>query len=432
MSPVHVVREALESLARELRRIAPMAAGIVWGVASVFLLAAIANGFERTQRQVVEAFGDAFLLLRFNKPAVSKADPEATRRITIDDDDIARIRAGAPAVESISPKAFVWRARTFRGDRSTWMTPAGVDPQYIDICNVPLEPGSRWIDASDVENESPVVVIGPQVRKDLFGEEPWLDQTVKITLTRGGPGGGGGAAGEVEAYTRDFNVIGCIQDIELSDEFYVSNKRIGFVTYPMFERISEKGADFVVIRPRTADETHLARLQICNVLSERYHFEEGDTNTVLPYFDALERGRKIDRVFGGIKLFLGAVGLLILLLGAVGVANVVLMSVAARTFEFGLRRALGCRRRWIFGQVFLEAGLVCLLSGVLGFALGLLFVDVVGRLPLPDGFARPEADMGAATIPGLLLLAVTLCAALWPASRAVRMSPVEALRGNAI
>lgn len=429
MSIFHVIVEAVESLIREIRRIAPMAAGIVWGVASVFLLAAIANGFERTQRQVIEAFGDSFLLLRLNKPAVSKADPSATRKITVDAEDIARIRAGAPAVESISPKAFIWRARTFRGNKSTWMTPAGVDPEYIDICNVSLEPGSRWLDSSDVENQSPVVVIGPGVRKDLFGDEPWLNQKVSVTLTRG-VGFGEGAS--EEPYTRDLTVIGCMRDIELSDDFYVSNKRIGFVTYPMFERMSEEGAGFLVIRPTSPSQTHEARVQICNVLSDRYHFEEGDTNTVLPYFDAIARGEKIDRVFGGVKLFLGAVGLLILLLGAVGVANVVLMSVAARTFEFGLRRALGCRRRWIFAQVFLEAGIVCLLSGVLGFALGLFFVDVVGRLPLPQGFARPEADMGAATLPGFLLLGVTLCAALWPASRAVGMKPVEALRGNAL
>src|SRR5690606_23302282 len=108
----------------------------------------------------------------------------------------------------------------------------------------------------------------------------------------------------------------------------------------------------------------------------------------LPYFDAIGRGERIDRVFGGIELFLGAVGLLILLLGAVGVANVVLMSVTARTFEFGLRRAVGCRRRWIFLQVFLEAGLVCGLSGLLGFLLGLGSVRLVAMLPLPAGFAR--------------------------------------------
>ena len=419
----HVIAEAIESLIRESRRMAPMAAGIVWGVASVFLLAAIANGFERTQRQIIEAFGDSFMLLRFNKPSVSRADPNSTRRITIDEEDIDRIRAMSPAVGQISPKAFIWRTQTFRGGESTWMTPVGVDPDYIDICNVPLLPGSRWIDESDIATEARVVIIGSQTRKELFGEdEPWLNEKIKISLRGAGD----------EPYTRELTVVGAIRDIELADEFYVSNKRVGYMPYPLFERMSEKGTEFVVIRPSHEDGRDEALMQITNALSDRYHFDKGDLNTVLPYFDSIERGRRIDQVFGGIKLFLGAVGMLILLLGAVGVANVVLMSVASRTFEFGLRRALGCRRRWVFLQVFLEAGLVCSISGLLGFSLGLVFVQVVSGMPLPEGFAKPVADLSAATLPGLMLLGVTLGAAVWPAARAVRMAPVEALRGSAL
>ena len=418
----HVIREALESLAREFRRIAPMAAGIAWGVASVFLLAAIGDGFERTQRQVVEAFGDQFLLLRLNKPTRSRSDPEAMRQIRLDDEDFARIRAMSPAIEHVSPKAYIWRSRTYRGSEAAWMTPVGVDPEYQQICNVPLEPGGRWIDADDMAQELPVVVIGPGTREQLFGDGPYLGETLKLSLQEGGD----------DAYTRDLTVIGALQDVELSDEFYVSNKRVGFVPYPLFERMSQKGAGFLVIKPKTPELKNRALAQARAAFSDRYHFDPDDENTVLPYFDAIERGSKIDRVFGGIRMFLGAVGLLILLLGAVGVANVVLMSVTARTFEFGLRRALGCRRRWIFLQIFLETGLVCGFSGVLGFLMGLGGVQLASVLPLPPGFAQPVADLGAATMPGIMLLCVTLGAAIWPAVRAVRMDPVQALRGGAL
>ncbi len=416
----HVLREALESIAREFRRIAPMAAGIVWGVASVFLLTAIGNGFERTQRQVIEAFGSDFLLLRTNKPTHSRSDPNALRRIMVDEEDIARIRAQGTAIDRISPKGYQWRAQGVRGRNTTWLNPVGVDPNYPEICNVPLEPGSRWLDAKDVESEVPVMVIGPKARQDLFGDDPAIGEKIKLTV-RGS---------DESPYVREFTVIGVIRDVELSDDFYVSNKRAGFVTYPVFERICEKGAGFMVMKPKGRERKEEALAQVRAGLAERYHFDADDENTVLPYFDAIGRGERIDRVFGGIKLFLGAVGLLILLLGAVGVANVVLMSVTARTFEFGLRRAVGCRRHWIFVQVFLEAGLVCGLSGVVGFLLGLGSVELVSMLPLPRGFAKPIADVGAATLPAVLLLAVTIGAAFWPALRAVRLDPVEALRGG--
>ena len=416
----HVLREALESLARELRRIAPMAAGIVWGVASVFLLTAIGNGFEKTQRQVVEAFGTDFLLLRTNKPAHSRSDPNAMRRIMVDEEDIERIRAQGTAIDSISPKGYQWRAQGVRGRKTTWLNPVGVDINYPAICNLPLAPGSRWLDQSDVDAESPVMVLGPKAKADLFGDDPAIGEKIKMTV-RGE---------ENDPFVREFTVIGVIENVELSDDFYVSNKRVGFVTFPVFERVSEKGAGFMVMRPRSSALKDAALAQVRAGLADRYHFDKDDENTVLPYFDAIARGERIDRIFGGIRLFLGAVGLLILLLGAVGVANVVLMSVTARTFEFGLRRALGCRRRWIFLQVFLEAGLVCGLSGLLGFGLGLASVELVGQLPLPKGFAAPIADLGAATMPAVLLAVVSVAAALWPATRAVSLSPVAALRGG--
>ena len=447
----HVIRETLESLVREARRVLPMAAGIIWGVASVFTLSAIANGFEKSQREAISAFGDSFMLLRLNKPAYGKNDPRAQKQVLIDRYDMQRIRANATAIEWISPKGYVWNSRTYFGDDTTWMTPVGVDPEYIHICNVPLEPGSRWIQQSDIDQELPVVVIGPQARKDLFGDGPWLGQKLKVSIqeswdrkaqradrdriksqNRGASFSTSGDDIERKPNLREFTVIGAIRDVELSDEFYVSNKRVGFIPYPVFERIETKGASFMVMKPRSYELRDQALAECRAALAERYHFDPDDVNIVLPYFDALKRGRKVDIVFGGIKLFLGAVGILILLLGAVGVANVVLMSVTARTFEFGLKRALGCPRGYIFVQVFLEAAVVCVTSGVLGFLIGLGTVQGIQLLDLPKGFARPIADMNAATIPGLILLVVTLAAAVWPAWRAVRRDPVAALRGGAL
>jgi ABC-type antimicrobial peptide transport system permease subunit len=454
-----VIRETIESLIREARRVAPMAAGIIWGVASVFILAAIANGFERSQRQVIEAFGDSFMLLRLNKPAHGKGDPRAQKQILIDQDDMERIRENATAIDAISPKGFIWFSRSYYGEQDSRVSFVGVDPEYNRICNVPLEPGSRWITETDIEQELPVVVIGPQVAQDLFQGQPAIGERILVSIgesfdrrssrgdrtriqgqRRGSQFSGGNPQNETErkAQLREFTVIGVIKSLELTDEFYVSNKQVGFIPYPVFERLEEKGAGFMVMKPKSYDHREAALADVRSALAERYHFDAEDKNTVLPYFDALERGRKIDSVFTGVKLFLGAVGVLILLLGAVGVANVVLMSVTARTFEFGLKRALGCHRGWIFLQIFLEASIVCVMSGVLGFLMGLSTVAGVndladlGFLPLPKGFARPIADLSAATIPGIILLVVTLCAALWPAWRAVRSDPVAALRGGAL
>ena len=421
MSPLAVLAEAVVSIVREARRIAPMAAGIVWGVASVFVLVAISRGFETTQRHAIESLGDGFLLLRMNRGTQTRGDVAASSFVRLVGEDMDALRVGAPAVEALSPKAHNWFTRVFRRAVTTRGTTIGVDLEYADICHVPLEPGSRWLAANDFTQELAVCVIGYGVRDELFGNEPCLGEQVEVTF---------GDDDEGEVFVRKFTVIGAITDEELAaDSVYTSHQRSIFMPFPVWERLSPRGFQFFVAKPRAPDDRDLALAQMTEVLARRHGFDPGAEGTLVPYFDAIERTRQVERVFGGLEVFLGAVGALILLLGAVGVANVVLMSVAARTFEFGLRRALGCRRRWIFAQVFCEAALVCVLSGGLGFGLGALGVDLLGAVELPEGFAAPRAEWEAGLLPGALLLAVSLVAAAWPAGRAARVPVVEALVG---
>lgn len=427
MSPLTVLAEAVTSIAREARRIAPMAAGIVWGVASVFVLVAISRGFETTQRRAIESLGDGFLLLRMNRGEQTRGDVAASSFVRLVGEDMDALRAGAPAVRALSPKAHNWFTRVLRGTRDTRGTTIGVDLEYAEICHVPLEPGGRWLAANDFAQELSVCVIGYGVRDELFGEEPYLGEQVEVTF---GDRGGGDDDDESDVLLRKLTVVGALTDEQLAaDSVYTSHERSIFMPFPVWERLSPRGFQFFVARPRTPDDRDLALAQMTEVLARRHGFDPEAEGTLVPYFDAIERARQVERVFGGLEVFLGAVGALILLLGAVGVANVVLMSVAARTSEFGLRRALGCRRRWIFAQVFCEAALVCVLSGTLGFGLGALGVDLLGAVELPEGFAAPRTEWEAGLLPGVLLLAVSLLAAAWPAGRAARVPVVEALAG---
>jgi putative ABC transport system permease protein len=416
-----LILESLRSVLREARRTAPMAAGIVWGVASVFVLVAVGRGFEAHQRAVLEALGDSFVLLRVNRATTSRGDLRANAFVRIDGDDIDAMKAGAPSAAAISPKANNWFIQAFRGENITRATAIGVEPQYADIVHVPLSEG-RWIDATDVAQELPVCVIGYGVREELFGDEPCVGGEIRLIFTR--------RAGE-ETVQRRVTVVGAVRDEELAgDEIYTSPRRAIFLPFPTWERMSPQDFQFFVLRPREDGLKEAALAEVRAVLGGRHGFDPDAKNTLVPYFDAFERKARIDAVFGGLEVFLGAVGALILLLGAVGVANVVLMSVTARTFELGLRRALGCKRRWVFAQIFLEASIVCVVSGSLGFVLGAGGVAAAGLLELPEGFAPPRAELEAAWLPGVLLLAVSLGAALWPALRAARMAPSVALRGG--
>ena len=417
-----VLGESLTSIVRETRRIAPMAAGIAWGVASVFVLVAVGRGFETTQRRALEEMGDSFMLLRVNRATSSRGDVRANAFVRLDGEDMQAVEAASPSVRALSPKANNWMIQAHRDGEVSRVTAVGVEPEYADIVHVPLEPGSRWIDANDIDQELAVCVLGFGAREELFGDEPYLGRQIQLIFGRD--------AGE-DSVVRRLTVIGAVRDQELAgDELYTSHRRLVLLPFTTWERMSPRDFQFFVLRPWAPELKQAALAEVRSVLGRRHGFDPENANTLVPYFDAIEREQEIDAVFGGLRVFLGAVGILIMLLGAVGVANVVLMSVTARGFEFGLRRALGCKRRWIFGQVFLEAGIVCVLSGGLGFALGMAGVAVIGRVDLPEGFAPPQAELAAAWMPGLLLLLVSLVAAAWPAARAARVSVIQALRGG--
>jgi len=409
---------------REARRVVPMAAGIAWGVASVFVLVAVGRGFEATQRGSLEALGESFVLLRVNRATANRGDVRSNAFVRLESEDIEAIAAGSPSVESLSPKANNWFIRVSYGGELSRATAVGVEPTYSDIVNVQLEPGGRWIDANDIEQELPICVIGYGVRETLFADKPYLGEQLELVFDRGNI---------EDPLVRRVRIVGAISELELAgDEIYTSHRNVVFMPFTTWERMSPQGFQFFVMRPKSAEHKREALAEIRAVLGRRHGFDASSENTLVPYFDAIAREQEINSIFGGLESFLIAVGALILLLGAVGVANVTLISVSARTFEFGLRRALGCKRRWIFTQVFFEAAIVCLFSGALGFGLGFLGVEFLGSVDLPEGFAAPRAEFAGAWLPGALLFIVSTAAAIWPAARAARVSVVEALHGAAL
>lgn len=226
-------------------------------------------------------------------------------------------------------------------------------------------------------------------------------------------------------------MIGVLKDVETQRESYASIARLAFI--PFFTSMVVYDRDFgtMLIEPRTADDKHLALRQFREVMGHRYGFKPDDRNAVVIYFDSIERARSIAAIFGGVRLFLVALGVLILAVGGIGVMNVVLVSVAARTFEIGLRKALGATPRVIYTQFFLESMLACFLSGLLGFAIGAAGIYLLSGLPLPEGFSTPVLDVRTTLLSFGILSAIAIVVGVYPARRAALLPPVEALKGRA-
>lgn len=500
-SLLHALREALSSLRRDLKRVLPMALGIVWGMASVMVLLAVANGFEATQKRALAAYGDRFLLLRLNRAELDRAAGGKERRIMMDWLDIDRLRKGAPAIRHLSPMNMAYRARlSSRGGSSgsnIWV--AGVLPEISKMRNIPIEEG-RFFDDLDEAERRRVIVLGPMARKQLFGSGPAVGQTVRISgfstsliaprdaqapglqsntggstssarsssssspstssssssssstssSTGSRPQGTGTSSSSSSSFSSSsrpatilspeasftigaetFTVIGVLADVEAQKEAYVSVARNAFVPFSTSTAVFDRRFITIFIEPWSIDEKDAALHQFREVMGARYGFAPTDRNAVVVYFDGIERAQSIAAIFGGVRVFFSAVGALILAIGGIGVMNVVLVSVASRTFEIGLRKALGATPFAIYIQFFLETVVACLSSGLLGFLLGAGAIALLSALPLPDGFSKPVLDLKTSMISFSILAATAFAVGVYPARRASLLPPIEALQARA-
>jgi len=469
--PLHVIGEAFGSLRRDIKRLLPMSLGIVWGMASVMVLLAIARGFESGQRRTLEAFGDRFVLLRMNRAELDRGGGGGKAQLQMDDRDVGRLRRGAPAISRLSPMNSAFRARLTSDmgleDRA-WVQ--GVLPELTKIRNLPLAEG-RFHDEFDEEARRRVIVLGAGACQELFGVEPAVGRFVRVAgfsriadpprpptatvanqtqrgsmpvtsqATLASFSDGGRAVRRSPFVVADpdtddnsrgevFEVIGVLEDTEVQHETYVSVRTRAFIPFQTSCAIFDRRFSIIYLEPRSLEDKDLAIQQFREVMGSRYGFGPDDRNAVLVYFDSIERARTIEAVFGGLRLFLTLVGFLILAIGGLGVLNVVLVSVASRRYEIGLRKALGATPATIYLQFFTETAMACVISGVLGFLVGMTGIYLLAWVPLPAGFSHPVLDPQTALLAFGTLAVVAVAVGLYPARVAAALPPVEALRAR--
>ena len=403
-----VMRVALSALTvHKLRSFLTML-GVVIGVGAVISLVAVGQG---AQAQVVNQFQS----LGANLLTVSSAQnygfsrqglQQQTRSLT--NADVDAITALATTIKYIAPEYSSNNATVTYAGKTTNTSISGVTPEYAPVRNWTLS-GGRFISAEDNANLATVVVLGQQVVKDLFGSAT------------------ANPVGEVVRINRqNYEVIGVLnakgqngpsnQDAVAFMPLRAAQLKLGGAGTNTLRTIS--------LQVRSADEMDLAQAQVRGILRALHGLQASaaDDFQIQNQADILS---SVSQATGTFTTLLGSIAAISLLVGGIGIMNIMLVSVTERTREVGLRKAVGAKRNDILLQFLAEAMVLSVIGGALGVACGVGGAQLI--TPLLGGSKALVTPQSV----GLALavsLAIGIFFGLYPANRAARLNPIDALR----
>jgi putative ABC transport system permease protein len=406
------LRIAIRALAaNKLRSILTML-GTIIGVAAVLTLMSVGQGVEQ---YVTAQFAGIGTNLLFIVPGQLADGPPAQRvpgssTLTLSDANAIAGPNRIAGVAAIAPE-IIGQADVTRGRRSLSLQVSGTTPDYAVTRSWAPSMGS-FISASDVDNRARVVVLGATAYARLFdpGEYP-IDQTIQIN-------------------DLIFRVIGVME--EKGGSGFGNLDELVFLPFTaaqdrLFRRRTTSGdyrVSVIYVSVETAEAMSQVQEEITLLLRERHDISylNEDDFSVINQADLISI---FGDILGALTLFLGAIAGISLLVGGIGIMNIMLVSVTERTREIGLRKAVGARRRDILGQFLLEAVTLSFTGGLLGIAIGIAGAQAISRLQ--EGFAA-VVTLDVVLIAILFSLAVGLFFGIYPAHRASRLNPIDALR----
>ena len=382
--------------------------GVAIGVVTLVFMVSIIQGLNRAFARQIEALGS-------NTIFVSKFDPsfgrmpsaEERQRKELTWEDAEALRREAQSLASVSPM-YRKLAETLRyRDRQT-DTPIlfGVTP-YYEFTHTQYAARGRFISDADMLARSNVCVLAQDVVRALFHDEDPLGREIKLGGT-------------------PFRVVGVMEP--LGSFFGQSRDNSVFIpltTYHKYypEVIMPETVFAIVVRPHTRDHVRPAMDEIRDILRRRRQVAAGAPNN----FGISSQDSLLDfynQLTGATALVLTAVSFVALLIGGIGVMNIMLVSVTERTKEIGVRKAVGATRGNILWQFLVEAAVLTGIGGALGLAVGEAASLLMNRYsPLPAYVPLWAIVVGLAVSAG-----VGLVCGLWPAWKAARLDPIEALR----
>jgi putative ABC transport system permease protein len=394
--------------------------GLVFGVASVIVMLAVAEGASQTAQRQIASLGINNIIVRTVKPTV---DAPINFRSFVQDfglkyDDLRRIQETVDTIVRITPlREFVHEARY--ADKTIDARVVGVNPSYFEVNRLQLARG-RFLQESDLETGSNVCVIGEAVATQLFPGQSALDKSILVNsehffrivgvLMYRTPSAGIGSSLAAQDLNKDV-VIPLTTDRSRVGEILMKRQQGSF---------SRQRLELSQITIEVEDRFQVkATANAIDSLLAKYHPDQDYAITVP--LDLIEQAQATQRIF---NFVLGATAAISLLVGGIGIMNIMLASVSERTREIGIRRALGARQSDIILQFLIETAFLSLVGTLIGLGFGVLSPYLVSYLSGMTTIVSPWSLLIASAVS----LFVGIASGIYPARQAAKLDPIEALR----
>ncbi len=402
------VRVALISLWVNRVRTGLTILGIIIGVGAVITMLAVGGGAQARVAEQIQSLGSNLIIVLSGSVTSGGVRLGSGSQLTISEDDAASMGRDVASVQAVAPVVRGGAQAVF--GNLNWSTVVyGITPDYFDAREWALQAG-RPFTREDMDGAAKVALLGQTVVQNLFGNSDPVGQMIRLKKVPFTVIGVLGRKGQ--------STMGEDQDDAILIPLSTAKKRLLGVS-----QANPRAVGAILVKVREAREMKDAEQEIRALLRQRHHLQPGqdDDFTVRNLSEILESQEAASRAM---TVLLAAVASVSLVVGGIGIMNIMLVSVTERTHEIGLRMAVGARRRDILSQFLVEAMTVSLVGGLIGVVLGVAGSYGIGYL----------AEWSIVIQPAAIALAFSFAAAVgiffgfYPARKASRLDPVEAMR----
>jgi putative ABC transport system permease protein len=401
-----------ENLANHKLRSLLTMLGMIFGVAAVVAMLSIGAGAQQKVMAFIEQLGVRNLIVEA-KEANNEQDWQRVRKnspgLTLTDYEI--IRKNISDIESGSPRKRFAPLKFLPKPQQDPPVVYGVEPSYLSIGHLRVTDG-RFFDASESAAASPVCVLGAAAKDSLFGAAPAVGEYIKLNEQWCH------VIGIVAPQMTSQSEVAGVRTEDMNNLVYAP---LNTVRYRLEDSQSwmKDEIDGMYLHLGSTDTSTTDAEVVRGILNSSHH-NAGDFSVIVPA-ELLAQQKRTEQLFNTVMVAIASISLLV---GGIGIMNIMLAAILERTREIGVRRAVGARRSDIIRQFVIEAVLISFAGGLLGVVTGFAMSQLIALLA---GWST-IVTIGSILLAFLVSITVGLIFGIYPAVKAARLDPVEAIR----